>query len=42
VTVGPALGDLMEIIAGPQEGDRVVLHPPASLGDGDRVKIKES
>ena len=42
VTVGPALGDLMEITAGPQEGDRVVLNPPASLSDGDRVKIKES
>ena len=42
VTVGPALGDLMEITAGPQEGDRVVLNPPASLDDGDRVKIKES
>ncbi len=42
VTVGPALGELVEVTAGLQEGDRVVLNPPASLGDGDRVKIKES
>jgi RND family efflux transporter MFP subunit len=42
VTVGPALGELVEITAGLKEGDRVVLHPPASLSDGDRVKLKES
>jgi HlyD family secretion protein len=42
VTAGPALGDLMEVTAGLQEGDRVVLDPPASLDDGDRVKVKES
>ena len=41
VKVGPALGELMEILGGLKEGDRVVLNPPASLGDGDRVTLKE-
>jgi RND family efflux transporter MFP subunit len=42
VTVGPALGELVEITAGLKEGDRVVLRPPSSLSNGDRVKLKES
>jgi RND family efflux transporter MFP subunit len=42
VTVGPALGELVEIAAGLEEGNRVVLNPPPSLDDGDRVKVKES
>ena len=42
VTVGETLGDLVEIKGGLKEGDRVVLKPPAGLGDGARVKVKES
>ena len=41
VTTGPAMGDLVEIEAGLKEGDRVVLDPPPSLEDGDRVTVKE-
>ena len=41
VKVGPALGDLVEIVGGLKEGDRVVLNPPDSLGNGDRVTLKE-
>lgn len=41
VTVGPPLGDLVEIEAGLKEGDRVVLNPPASLKDGDLVTVKD-
>lgn len=41
VTPGPAMGDLVEIAAGLKEGDRVVVHPPESLGDGDRVTVKD-
>jgi multidrug efflux pump subunit AcrA (membrane-fusion protein) len=40
--VGPALGELVEINTGLKEGERVVLNPPASLSEGDRVKLKES
>ncbi len=42
VTVGPALGELVEISTGLKEGERVVLNPPPSLSNGDRVKLKES
>ena len=42
VTVGQTLGDLVEIKGGLNEGDRVVLKPPAGLGDSTRVKVKES
>lgn len=41
VELGEKLGDFMEIRAGLQEGDKVVLTPPANLRDGDRVKIRE-
>ena len=41
VKVGPALGDLVEIVGGLKEGERVVLNPPDSLGNGDRVTLKE-
>ncbi len=41
VTPGPAMGDLVEIEAGLKEGDRVVLDPPPSLEDDDRVTVKE-
>ncbi len=41
VEVGPKLGDLVEVLGGLQEGDKVVLQPPASLRSGDRVQVKE-
>lgn len=42
VTRGPDLGDLVEIVSGLKEGDRAVINPPASLDNGDRVKVKET
>jgi len=42
VSPGLTMNDLVEITAGLQEGDRVVLNPPAALKDGSRVKVKES
>ncbi len=42
ITAGLTLNDLVEILTGLKEGDRVVLNPPASLHDGSRVKVKQS
>ncbi len=41
VEVGPTLGDLVEVLAGLQEGDKVVLQPPPNLRSGDRVQVKD-
>jgi RND family efflux transporter MFP subunit len=41
VTAGPSLGDLVEILDGLKEGDRVVIKPSECLRDGARVKVKE-
>ncbi|MBI4796375.1 MAG: efflux RND transporter periplasmic adaptor subunit [Deltaproteobacteria bacterium] len=40
LTLGPEMGDVVEIEKGLKEGDKVVLKPPASLEDGSRVKVK--
>ncbi len=40
LTLGPEMGDLVEITTGLKEGDKVVLKPPPSLTDGARVKAK--
>jgi len=40
LTLGPEMGDLVEIKQGLKEGDKVVLKPPASLPDGSRVQVK--
>lgn len=41
VETGPQIGSLVEIRAGLQEGDKVVVSPPADLGEGDRVTARE-
>ncbi|BFR48281.1 efflux RND transporter periplasmic adaptor subunit [Nitratidesulfovibrio sp. HK-II] len=40
VRTGMALGDAVELLSGPAEGDRVVADPPADLADGDRVRMQ--
>ncbi len=40
LTLGPEMGDLVEVEKGLKEGDKVVLKPSASLQDGARVKVK--
>jgi RND family efflux transporter MFP subunit len=37
VAAGNVLGDMLEIVDGLVAGDRVVLSPPASLKDGDKI-----
>lgn len=38
VRTGMDLGDQVEVVGGPQAGDKVVLRPPDDLEDGDRIK----
>ncbi len=40
VRTGMALGDAVELLSGPAEGERVVANPPADLADGDRVRMQ--
>ena len=40
VTMGGTDGDRVEVLAGLQPGDRVVLSPPADLTDGAKVVVK--
>jgi RND family efflux transporter MFP subunit len=42
VTPGRTLGGEREVLAGLAAGERVVVAPPASLEDGDRVRVAES
>jgi len=37
VNTGAVFGDMLEIVSGLKSGDRVVLSPPASLKDGDKI-----
>jgi RND family efflux transporter MFP subunit len=41
ITVGPLLGDRMEVLSGVKAGDRVVIKPPKRLRNGSRIKIVE-
>jgi RND family efflux transporter MFP subunit len=41
ITAGDTLGDMVEVAAGLNAGDRVVLKPSVKLKDKDRVKIAE-
>jgi RND family efflux transporter MFP subunit len=41
VKLGLKLGDMMEIVSGLKQGDRVVIKPPKRLKDGSRIKVAE-
>ena len=41
VTLGPAAGSSRLVLSGVREGEHVVVSPPASLRDGERVKLAE-
>jgi multidrug efflux pump subunit AcrA (membrane-fusion protein) len=38
VDAGGRIGDMVEILRGPQPGERVVLRPPENLQGGSAVK----
>lgn len=42
VTIGERKGGQVVVTAGLRPGQRIVLNPPASLRDGDRVRIEEN
>jgi multidrug efflux pump subunit AcrA (membrane-fusion protein) len=39
VQTGRTIGDLVELVRGPQAGESVVLHPPPNLRDGMSVRL---
>lgn len=41
VTTGATLGDMVEILGGAVSGDKVVINPPKTLKNNDRIKIAE-
>jgi RND family efflux transporter MFP subunit len=41
ITVGTTLGDMLEILSGAASGDKVVINPPKSLKNNDRITIAE-
>ncbi|MBP1730307.1 MAG: hemolysin secretion protein, partial [Deltaproteobacteria bacterium] len=41
VRLGPAMGDMLEVLEGVQAGDRIILNPPATLRSGSRIKVAE-
>jgi RND family efflux transporter MFP subunit len=41
VTLGAPLGDVIEILNGAVSGDKVVINPPKTLKNNDRIKIAE-
>jgi RND family efflux transporter MFP subunit len=41
VSVGQPLGEWVEVVAGLQAGDKVVISPPDRLKDGSKIKIRE-
>jgi HlyD family secretion protein len=40
ISVGPPLGDQVEVLSGVNAGERVVVEGPATLKDGDKVKVQ--
>jgi multidrug efflux pump subunit AcrA (membrane-fusion protein) len=40
IGAGPPLGDQVEVLSGLSAGERVVVDGPATLKDGDKVKVQ--
>ena len=41
IKVGQPLGDMIEVLAGVEAGEKVVIKPPKRLRNGSRIKIKD-
>ena len=41
VTLGPQIGDMIEVLDGVKAGDQIVLNPPSRLKNGFRIKVAE-
>lgn len=41
IKIGRDFGDVIEVLEGLQQGDKIVLKPSKNLKNGDRVKVKE-
>jgi RND family efflux transporter MFP subunit len=41
VRLGPAIGDMLEVIEGVKPGEKVVLSPPPALRNGSSIKVSE-
>jgi RND family efflux transporter MFP subunit len=41
ITVGPGEGDMLEVLSGLADGERVVIDGPAALADGARVTVRQ-
>jgi multidrug efflux pump subunit AcrA (membrane-fusion protein) len=39
VQTGRTMGDLVELLRGPQAGEKVVVNPPQNLADGMSVRL---
>ncbi len=41
VRLGPAIGDMLEVIEGVKSGEKVVLNPPPTLRSGTTIRVSE-
>jgi RND family efflux transporter MFP subunit len=41
ITIGTRSGDLVEVLSGLNDGEKVVVSPPAGLSDGIRLEVKQ-
>jgi RND family efflux transporter MFP subunit len=41
VSLGPEIGDMIEVLDGVKAGDNVVLNPPNGLKNGSKIKVLE-
>jgi RND family efflux transporter MFP subunit len=41
VTLGEPIGDMIEVLGGVKAGDQIILNPPASLKNGQKITVAE-